>query len=66
MFLRPGFQTLSLHPTAPTHSPPKHDQELLLPPPSAGFVVLRVPLVDVSSEDIAFHFERVGGRGGLL
>ncbi|KAI8470555.1 MAG: hypothetical protein J3K34DRAFT_509307 [Monoraphidium minutum] len=34
-------------------------EELLLPPASAGFEVMRVALRDADSEDIAFHFERV-------
>jgi hypothetical protein len=38
-------------------------QELLPPPSSFNFQVLRVPLRDVDNEDIAFHFKRVRGYG---
>ncbi len=42
-----------------TPKSPHPPQELLLPPPSTGFVVLRVALRDVDDEDIAAHFEAV-------
>jgi hypothetical protein len=42
-----------------TRAPAPLSQELLPPPPSTGFTVLRVPLRDVDDEDIATHFAAV-------
>ena len=52
----PGHINPPLNPIPP---PPILPQELLLPPASTGFTVLRVPLRDVDEEDIAAHFDSV-------